>query len=351
MKLTNSDLIYFCQNLLGAPYWFNASAIKATKNAYKVNSLRFPEEYNKRNTEFYERAIAEHEVVTDSIGMIKGFMWSDGGKDILENRGNHIIHTYKIGINGCPDKTVNGMFSWATTQDIKWGSIDTLPEIPGLVVTTHGRLAIYEGNGYVIEANKEAGIVTREPISNNIWRFWYELPFITYSEEVKVIKKIDPAKFVLELNGLGVAVRNALFREGQSEDTKFLDVIKQGEKVEVYNDSTEKQLHIVYKGKEGYTTADLFIYYPEKPNIISDNIPQKVHKKLQGPYRLLRNTGIRNKAQIRSNAYTVLPKDIEVICTGGQSGDWLHVYAKYNNKSYVGYIESKNLKKVIYVEK
>ena len=33
MKLTNTEFINFCQNLLGAPYWFNASTIKATKNA------------------------------------------------------------------------------------------------------------------------------------------------------------------------------------------------------------------------------------------------------------------------------------------------------------------------------
>lgn len=351
MNLTNLDLVYFCQNLLGAPYWFNASAIKATKNAYKVNSLRFPEEYNKRDTKFYDQAIDEHEIVTDSIGLIKGFAWSDGGKDILENRGNSLIHTYKIGTNGCPDKSVNGMFSWATTQDIKWGSIDTLPEIPGLIVTTHGRLAIYEGNGYVIEANRDAGMVTREPITNNLWKFWYELPFITYSEEVKIVDKVDPSEFVLELNGLGVAIKNALFREGPQEDAKFLNVINQGEKIEVYNDSTEKWLHIVYKGQEGYTTPDLFIYYPEKPDVISNEIPKEIHKKLQGTYRLLHNSSIRNKAQVRSNGYTVVPKDTEVICTGGQSGDWLHVYAKRNNKRYVGFIESKNLKKVIYIEK
>ena len=54
MSLTNLDFIYFCQNLLGAPYWFNASTIKATKNAYKVNSLRFPEEYKKVDTIIYK---------------------------------------------------------------------------------------------------------------------------------------------------------------------------------------------------------------------------------------------------------------------------------------------------------
>ena len=82
MKLSNLDFINFCQNLLGAPYWFNASTIKATKNAYKVNSIRYPEEYNKRDISFYEQAIAEHEIVTDAIGLIKGFAWSDGGEAI-----------------------------------------------------------------------------------------------------------------------------------------------------------------------------------------------------------------------------------------------------------------------------
>lgn len=352
MKLTNNDFVYFCQNLLGAPYWFNASTIKATKNAYKVNSIRFPEEYRK-DLSFYEQAIAEHEIVTDAVGLIKGFAWSNGGKDVLANRGNNVVHTYKIGANGCPDKTINGMFAWATTQNIKWGNVESIPEVSGIIVTTHGRLGIYEGNGYVIEANKEAGYVTREHISKVGWRFWYELPFIHYSEEIKIVEKDNkPEEPVqIELTGIAVAMRDALSREGRQEDSKFLDIIPKGEKIQIFNDSDSKLIHFSKDGIEGYAVADLFMYYPEKPHVMSAELPKSFSNKIRGNYTAVRNAGIRNKALIRSNSYTIIPKGTEVFVTGGSTGDWYHVYAKHNNKIYVGYIDKQYLKRTVIVEK
>ena len=353
MKLTNTEFINFCQNLLGAPYWFNASTIKATKNAYKVNSIRFPEEYNKRDISFYEKAIEEHEIVTDSIGLVKGFAWSNGGKDVLANRGNPLVHTYKAGSNNCPDKTVNGMFVWATAQNIKWGDIETLPEVPGLIVTTHGRLGVYEGNGYVIEANKEAGYVTHELIEKTAWRFWYELPFIEYNEQIKIVDKssIVAEPVELELTGVAIAIRDALSREGKQEDSKFLDIIKKGEKIEIFNDSDNKIIHFAKDEQEGYAIADLFIVFPEKPHIISADMPRDFNKKIKGTYTLIQNASIRNKALIRSNSYTVLPKGTEVEVTGGFTNNWYQIYAKHNNKIYVGYIDKQYLKKVVTVEK
>ncbi len=352
MKLTNIDFVNFCQNLLGAPYWFNASTIKATKNAYKVNSIRFPEEY-KKDVSFYEKAIEEHEVVTDSIGLIKGFAWSNGGKDVLANRGNPLIHTYKTGANGCPDKSVNGMFVWATAQNIKWGDIETLPEVPGLILTTHGRLGVYEGNGYVIEANKEAGYVTHEHISKGPWRFWYELPFIEYNEQIKIVNRLENSNepIELELTGIAMATRDALSREGKKEDSKFLDIIHKGEKVEIFNDSNNTLIHFKKGEQEGYAIADLFLVFPEKPHVMSAEQPKDFTKKIKGTYVLIQNAGIRNKALVRSNTYVVLPKGTEVAVTGGSTNNWYQIYAKYNNKIYVGYIDKQYLKKVITIEK
>jgi hypothetical protein len=353
MKLSNLDFINFCQNLLGAPYWFNASTIKATKNAYKVNSIRYPEEYNKRDISFYEQAIAEHEIVTDAIGLIKGFAWSDGGEAILANRGNPLVHNYKVGSNGCPDKTVNGMFVWATAQNIQWGNMETLPEVPGLIVTTHGRLGVYEGNGYVIEANKEAGYVTREHISKSPWRFWYQLPFIEYTEQIKIVDRLalpeEPAE--VELVGVAIAIRDALSREGKKEDSKFLDIIHKGEKLQIFNDSDDKLIHFAKEEQEGYAISDLFIIFPEKPHTMSAEEPKEFNKKLKGTYTLIQNAGIRNKAMVRSNSYTVIPKGTEVTVTGGFTNNWYQVYAKYNNKIYVGYMDKQYLKKVVIIEK
>lgn len=349
--LTNLKLINFCQNLLGAPYWFNASTIKATKNAYKVNSIRFPEEYNKRDKEFYEKAIEENEIATDSIGLIKGFAWTNGGDLVLNSRCTQTPINYTVNINNCPDKSANGMFVWATNQDIKWGEIETLPELPGLAVTCHGRVGIYEGNGYVIEANSEAGYVIREPIEKSPWRYWYEIPFIQYTEQVKSIEeKIEEEIKEIKITGVAYAMRDVIFREGRSEDSKLINIIRSGEIVKIYNDSNDNLLHIQKEEQEGFAVSDLFIYYIEQPKIVSKDIPLNFNKYIRGEYSINSNISLRNKPNKKSNSYVVLPKGTEVYATGGYTGDYLHVFVKYKKDSYVGYVEQKYLRRIIYVE-
>ena len=351
--LTNLKLINFCQNLLGAPYWFNASTIKASRNAYKINSIRFPEEYGKRPAEFYERAIEENEIVTDSIGLIKGFAWSDGGASVLSNRGNPIPTNYTVGSNNCPDKSANGMFIWATAQDINWGEIDTLPELPGLAITCHGRVAVYEGDGYIIEASSEEGHVTRKPLDKTLWRYLYELPFIRYNEQIKAkpveeIKEETPAKEI-KITGVGFAMRDVLFREGRSEDSKLIGIIKAGEEVKIYNDSAEKLLHIQREENEGFAISDLFIYFIERPKFMSKVLPKEYDKNLKGNYTLHANVGLRDVPGVKGKSFTVLPKDLEVFATGGIFDKYVLIHTKINNKTYAGYIEQPYLRRVIYV--
>lgn len=348
MSLTNLDFIHFCQNLLGAPYWYNASAIKATKHAFKVNAIRFPKEYEKLSIENYQQHIDDKEIVTDTIGLIKGFAWTDGGKEILEARGTDKIINAQYGLNGCPDKTPNGLFTWASSQNAKWGPINTLPEVPGLVITLNGHLAIYEGNGYVIDINEEKGYLDRMPIENNPWQFWYEIPFITYLNKVEAkSEEIEEAQFILELNGIAIAIKDVLFREAPNEDAKFLDIIAEKEKVKVYNDSNQKWLHIVREnGQEGYALIDFFLYFPKAPNIISPEYPEEIKEELRGDYQIISNISLKNSGKAKANNYVVLPKEIIVSCTGGITNNKLHVYAELNNRCYVGYIDKRYVRKV-----
>lgn len=346
MNLTNLNFIYFCQNLLGAPYWYNAAAIKATKNAYKVNALRFPDRYKDELIAQYQQHILDNEIVTDTIGLIKGFAWSNGGDTILEARGTDKMPTHVYCGNNCPDKTPNGLLNWAITKNINWGGIESLPEVPGLIISMNDKLAIYEGKGYVILSDENEGILIREPLENQNWKFWYELPFIEYLDDITIQSEIKTDDFTLQLNGLAIATSNVLFREGPNEDAKLLDIIQLEEKVQVYNDSTDKWLHIVYKGQEGYTIPEFFLYFPKAPNIISPDMPHEIDKNLQIEYILLKNIGLKNKGHIRSNNYVILPKETVVLGTGGYTNNWIHVYVEYNNRSYVGYIDQKFLRKV-----
>lgn len=345
--LNNLELVNFCQEMLGAPYWFDAPAIKATKNAYKVNSMRYPYEYEQKEREYFEQHIQDNEVVTDAVGLIKGFMWSNGGHEILEARGNEKSYFIKKNTNGCPDKTINGMFTYAVEQGANWGPIDTLPEIPGIVITVNGRLGIYEGKGYVIEARGYDEGCIRTKIENDLWKFWYQLPFIEYLSDVSpAMSEKESSETPLALQGIGYALTNVLFREEPTEDAKFLEIIEKDSEVSIYNDSTSKWLHLLVGEQEGYALANYFLCYPEKPDVLSPVKPNEVNKEITGEYIIINNASLRDQSTVRGRIYINIPKDTVVFCTGGISSGWYQTYVEFKGRKYVGYLNPKMLKKV-----
>jgi len=103
----------------------------------------------------------------DCIGLIKGYGWynPDSGEIV-------------VGTNGMADVTANGMFDAATVK----GTIDTIPEVPGLAVWQDGHIGIYIGNGEVIEAmGTEQGVVKTTLPSG--WTHWLEIPYISYATQ------------------------------------------------------------------------------------------------------------------------------------------------------------------------
>lgn len=104
----------------------------------------------------------------DCVGLIKGYSWYD-----TENKKT------VIGSNDMPDVGADNMFDNATEK----GTIDTLPEIPGLAVWHEGHIGIYIGNGEVVQAaNTQVGVV-RTRVSSNAWTHWLKIPYIEYLEQ------------------------------------------------------------------------------------------------------------------------------------------------------------------------
>ena len=63
------------------------------------------------------------------------------------------------------------------------GTIDTIPEVPGLAVWSDGHIGIYIGNGEVIEAMNTLRGVTRTKLVGREWTLWLQIPYISYVEE------------------------------------------------------------------------------------------------------------------------------------------------------------------------
>jgi len=101
----------------------------------------------------------------DCVGLIKGYGWLD--PDTL---------TIGYATNGMPDYSANQMYRSASVS----GTIDTMPDTPGLAVWFDGHIGVYIGNGQVIEASGTRKGVVKTELDGRGWTHWLEIEYINY---------------------------------------------------------------------------------------------------------------------------------------------------------------------------
>ena len=104
----------------------------------------------------------------DCVGLIKGYSWYDA-----ETQKTLLVS------NGMPDIGADTMYENATEK----GTIDTIPEIPGLAVWKEGHIGVYIGNGKVVEAYGTTTGVIYSELADGGWSHWLKIPYITYLEQ------------------------------------------------------------------------------------------------------------------------------------------------------------------------
>jgi hypothetical protein len=110
----------------------------------------------------------------------------------------------KYGSGGCPDKSANGMFAYAKAKKLKYGTIATIPETPGLAVRKDGHVGYYIGDGKVVEAQSFAKGIIITNLKDRPWTDWYEFPGIKY-KEIKEEPKLNRATVKLGSRGAEVS--------------------------------------------------------------------------------------------------------------------------------------------------
>ena len=102
---------------------------------------------------------------TDCVGLIKGYGWL-----------NPETLSIDYATNGMPDIGANQMYYSASVS----GTIDTMPDTPGLAVWHDGHIGVYIGDGYVIEAMGTKYGVVKTELDGRGWTHWLEIEYINY---------------------------------------------------------------------------------------------------------------------------------------------------------------------------
>ena len=103
---------------------------------------------------------------TDCVGLIKGYGWL-----------NPETLSIDYATNGMPDIGANQMYYSSSVS----GTIDTMPDTPGLAVWHDGHIGVYIGDGYVIEAMGTRYGVVKTELDGRGWTHWLQIPYINYN--------------------------------------------------------------------------------------------------------------------------------------------------------------------------
>ena len=191
--LTNEHFAAWCTSMLGQPYWYGGVVYKCTESLLKRKAAQYPDHYGSSRTARYKDDIARKKVCADCVGGCKGYAWTGGGQGVVESIGTDKTFTNKYGANGCPDKSANGMFSYAKSKGMEWGSIDTLPDIVGLALHRDGHVGYTVGGGYAVEWRGFSYGCVKTKISGRGWKYWYKLPFIDYNDGANAVTPTEAA--------------------------------------------------------------------------------------------------------------------------------------------------------------
>ena len=231
----------------GWVYWYGTYGKLCTQSLYNSKKKQYPKHYTDDRTTKYMKHISEGRYCADCIGLGKAFVWSGG---VFEG-------TPKYQANGMPDKSANGMFEYAKKQGLKNGTIDTIPEIPGIAVRYDGHVGYYIGNGEVIEERGFNYGCVKTKLKDRKWLNWYEVPGITYAEQPKPEPQPEPqpepepstGKYILVCNG------NYNVRTGPSTSNKKVGVAHKGDVLQYLGVTMNKWYNVVFNGQKVWISS------------------------------------------------------------------------------------------------
>ena len=160
MTKTNTGLVEYALAQLGKPYWYGTFGQTASAALLAQKRQQYPGYYT---ADDFESQFGQK--VHDCVGLIKGYLWCDTPDS---------EPIYKA----AQDVAVSGLYMVCP----EGGSIDTMPDIPGVCVFMQdmSHVGVYIGGGYVVEATGHARGVVKTKLAGRGWGLWGKPRWISY---------------------------------------------------------------------------------------------------------------------------------------------------------------------------
>ena len=172
--ITSKYLTEYALAQVNRPYWIGGCGHRATKDLFYRLKNQYPTVLKDAKWEGdYQND--ESEKVHDCCGLIKGASWCAG------------VNQYFTGgkeyqSNGCMDWSVSEMYKHCAET----GSVDKLPEIPGLLLFNEKKshVGIYIGQGIVVEARGHAyGVQKNKLKDRSSFKRWGKASWVNYEDK------------------------------------------------------------------------------------------------------------------------------------------------------------------------
>jgi hypothetical protein len=184
----NLDLVLHCEKALSEKwgYVFGTYGLILTDTILNQKIAQYPKNFSDDKISHINQYYIGKRTA-DCGGLVKSFLWWNGSNPVYTPSN---------------DVSVNTMYDQATEK----GVINSIPDIPGLIVWKDDHAGIYIGNGEVIEARGTVYGVVKTKLKDRSFTHWFkhkDIEYIVPSEQNDVEQNVsdwakDGQKFVVD---------------------------------------------------------------------------------------------------------------------------------------------------------
>ena len=169
------EFVEACRRFVGMPYWYGTCIYPCSRSLLASKKVQYPTHYRESRMLKYVSDCEKHLLAMDCVGLIKGFFWCGGLEPIISYLNGAFSLPRKYG-RGIPDKSANSLGPWCKSKGAQAGDIDSIPDVPGIIVHKSGHVGVYVGNGEVVEARGFDYGVVKTKLKERPWEDWFYLP-------------------------------------------------------------------------------------------------------------------------------------------------------------------------------